>query len=277
MTVVGRALPERRQVALDLLPAVHRTRPRAHANATLAAREEVTGTLGIFVVILDRPLASLLPGQYVSLGVEVSDELVQRPYSIVSYSAERLRVEFCVRRLPNGRFSNLLWALRPGDRVFAGPTKGLFILDPDDRRPRLMVGTGTGVAPFMAMLEAAHARGDRTPTVLIHGASFADEFPFGPRLESWIGDGLPLEYRPTVSRPLDDRNFGWQGRLGRADSQLGTLLEEWRWLRAGGSVAYLCGNPNMVEACAAILRDAQFSPADIKVELFHAPRSASTM
>jgi ferredoxin-NADP reductase len=277
MTIIGRPLPERPPFPPGSLPPVKRSRPHAQPNATLVSREEITATLGVFVVVVDSPVASLRAGQYVSLGIASGNELVQRPYSVVSCTLEASRLELLVRRLPDGRFSNLLWELSVGDRLVVGPPKGLFTLDRDDRRPRLMVGTGTGLAPLVAMLDQANQAGDLVPMVLIHGASFADELAFDERISSWIRDGLPVDYRPTVSRPTEPRNKSWSGRTGRVDTQLGALLDEWRWLRAGGSVAYLCGSPEMVSDCYRLLVAAGFAEADIRVELFHAPGSGQTM
>jgi ferredoxin-NADP reductase len=271
MTVVGRPLPERRGFHLSSLPPTRRARPLDPPNATLAAREEVTATLGVFVVVTDQPLGKFRPGQYVSLGVISGGEFVQRPYSIVSIGSEGMRLEFFVRRLPDGRLSNMLWALAPGARVHIGPVKGLFTLDDADARPRLMIGTGTGLAPLLAMLDELCARGDSTPTTLIHGASFHAELAYRDRIGGWIEAGLPLDYRATVSRPQEVRNSGWSGLVGRAEGQLQRLLEESPSLSAGGSVAYLCGNPDMIEACSAVLVERGFGPSDIHVEQFHAP------
>jgi ferredoxin-NADP reductase len=47
------------------------------------------------------------------------------------------------------------------------------------------------------------------------------------------------------------------------------LLEE--SADARGGVAYLCGNPDMIDACRAVLVAASFAAADIRVEQFHAP------
>ena len=155
--------------------------------------------------------------------------------------------------------------------VYSSALEGPFMLDTTDRRPRLPVATGSGLAPMIAMLESAFSSGERIPTVLIHGVSFHGELAYRERIQTWLNGGLPLDYRPTVSRPREDRNAGWSGRAGRAETQLDELMHEWRWLRAGGSVAYLCGNPDMTEACASVLRAAQFAPHDIRVEHFHPP------
>ena len=269
MTVMGQPFPAR-PLPGGPLPSVTRARPIAAPNATLAARTDVTATLATFVVVADSPVIGFKPGQYVSLGVYSGSELIQRPYSIVSLSGDRVRLEFLIRRLPDGRLSNLLWPLAAGDRVHVGPVKGLFTLDAEDPRPRIMVATGSGLAPMLAMLEAAVASHDKTPSVLIHGVSFHAELAYRERISAWRAAGLPLDYRPTVSRPREVRNAGWSGPVGRAETQLEALLHEWRWLRAGGSVAYLCGNPLMTRACAEVLGAAGFAPRDVRVELFHA-------
>jgi phenol/toluene 2-monooxygenase (NADH) P5/A5 len=259
MTVL-RALPAR-----GALPA----RPLVTTNATLASRTDVTATMAVFIVVLDAPVTAYRPGQYVSLGVERGGELVQRPYSIVSVGMSGTRVELLVRRLPDGRLSNLLWALPAGARLRVGPPRGLFVLDADHTRPRLMVGTGTGVAPLLAMLADSAARRDAAPNVLIHGVSYWVELAYGERIAGWAAAGLPIDYRPTVSRPHERRNSGWSGPVGRAEMLLAQLLAESALARGG--VAYLCGNPEMIESCRRILLAAGVAPADIRAEQFHAP------
>lgn len=127
--------------------------------------------------------------------------------------------------------------------VYSSALEGPFMLDTTDRRPRLPVATGSGLAPMIAMLESAFSSGERIPTVLIHGVSFHGELAYRERIQTWLNGGLPLDYRPTVSRPREDRNAGWSGRAGRAETQLDELMHEWRWLRgrvrvraAGGPV-----------------------------------------
>ncbi len=269
MTVYSRPLPGRSLPRRSLPPRSEALSGAALApNATLTAREDVTGTLGTFSVVLDHPLGVFRPGQYASLGAVRDGELVQRPYSLVSLDPTGTRLELFIRRLPDGRFSNLLWSLPLGARVRVGPLKGLFFLDPLDARPRLLVGTGTGLAPLLAMLDDSAARADRTPNTLIHGVSYHSELAFGERIRGWIEAGVPIDYRPTVSRPTDERNSTWSGLTGRADYQLDRLLHEDASARAG--VAYLCGNSDMIEACSAILRRAGFRAEDVHTERFHA-------
>ena len=140
-------------------------------------------------------------------------------------------MELFIRRVPDGALSSRLWALPIGARVRVGQPKGLFVLDEADRRPRIFIGTGTGLAPLLAMLEAIAERGDDATSVLVHGVSYRDELAYGYRIASWMATGLPLIYRPTLSRPDDPRNEGWRGFTGRADTCVARVLEEMPMLR----------------------------------------------
>jgi len=264
-TTIGRPLPAPRGRALPDRP----TRAAPEPNATLLQHIDFTESLADFHLQLDAPLAAFLPGQYVSVGVIDGADVVQRPYSVVSLDSSQRRIEFFVRRIPGGSLSSRFWDLPAGARVRVGPARGMFTTQPTDRR-RLFVATGTGLAPFLAMLEASFASGDKVPTTLIHGASYADELAYADRLAGWVAGGLALDYRPTVSRSEDPRNGNWSGLIGRADAQLERALAE-EALAPGETSVYLCGNPAMVDGCRRRLIDAGFSAAEIRAELFHAP------
>jgi len=244
-------------------------RPAPAPNATMATRVELADSMAVFGIVLDQPMIGFKPGQYVSLGVLRDGALLQRPYSIVAISADGFRVELFIRRVPDGALSPLLWTLEPGTRVRIGPPKGLFVLDPADPRPRVFVGTGTGLAPLLAMLGDLSARGDLAPNVLIHGVSYGTELAYAERIDTWLSSGLDLWYIPAVSRPGDVRNAEWTGTTGRADAVLGRVLEADPSL--AGGVAYMCGNPSMIEACSAVLQGAGMAMGDIRSERFHTP------
>lgn len=262
---IGRPLPPLRGRALPERP----TRARPQPNATLLQRRDFTDSLADFHLELDAPLVAFLPGQYVSVGVIEGADVVQRPYSIVSLDASRRRIELFVRRIPGGSLSSRFWDLLAGARVRVGPARGMFTAVPTDRR-RLFVATGTGLAPFLAMLEASFAAGDQVPTTLIHGASYADELAYSDRLAGWVAGGLALDYWPTVSRSADPRNRNWFGLTGRADAQLARALEE-GGQALGETRAYLCGNPAMVGTSRRQLIAAGLPAAEIRTELFHPP------
>lgn len=265
MTVMARPLPIR-------LPGSVAPRSPVPTNATVVGRCDFTESLASFTIALDSPLAPFQPGQYVSVGVADDGILVQRPYSVVSLTDGGRRVQLLVKRLSTGSFSPLLWRLTLGARVKVGPARGLFTLGPADLPGRVFVATGTGIAPFMAMLDELATSSDGVEAAtLIHAVSFADELAFDDRLRTWRSEGKTLDYRPTVSRPTDPRNAGWPGAIGRAETQLEAVLSE-PGFDAAQAVFYLCGNPDMIETCSALLARASVPPDHVHCEHFHPPR-----
>ena len=222
-------------------------------NATLIEREDLTGSVARLVVRPDEEAPPFVPGQYFALGLTVDGRLLQRPYSTASTPPARGGLEFLVRLVPGGALTPLLWQLTPGARLRMGRPKGLFRLAPDDRRAHLLIATGTGLAPFIAMTGELEARGAGGRTVVVHGVARVDELAYRDRLEAWQRDSRSITYLPAVSRPDDPANRGWAGLTGRLDAALPEIMAR-ATLQPADTVAYLCGNPAMISAVTAALR-----------------------
>lgn len=187
-----------------------------------------------------------LPGQSVRLEIDGT----RRRYTMVSAPHEPA-LEFFVELVPGGRMSERLRAIRPGMQVTVqGDAKGGIALDEGVRR-HLMLSTVTGVNPFISILRDAVHRG-RTDLgiVLVQGASYADEFGYREELEALAAAHPDLvSYIPTVSRPLEPRNAGWQGATGRADALIDEVIGR-HGLSPADTTAYACGNTGMVKTAA---------------------------
>jgi ferredoxin/flavodoxin---NADP+ reductase len=239
-------------------------------DAVLVRREDHTSDLARFFIRAVGSPRLFDPGQYMTLGVFADERLVQRPYSVVSTVAQAATsaYEFYIRRVPTLGLTSLLWRLPPGHPLRMFGPKGRFVLDADDPRTRLFIATGTGVAPFVSMIRTALAAGMPRRTVLIHGCSLADELAYGLELEAMSRDPTSLlEYIPTVSRPSDLRSSGWAGPRGRVESVLDNLFGA-ATLRPASTVAYLCGNPEMVESVRRILITRGFPESEVRSELY---------
>jgi len=245
---------------------------RAAPNATIVERDDLTEDIARFVVLPDDGVPPFRPGQYLALGLPIDDRLVQRPYSPASRPASAATLEFLIRRVPGGRPTPRLWIAPGGSRVRLGRPKGLFTLLPDDPRTHLFVATGTGLAPFVSMLDELLDRPDPPRVVVVHGVARAAELAYRERLERLVRrPGARVVYAPTVSRDEDPANAGWAGRIGRAEAALDPLFGE-LGLDPRTAVAYLCGNPGMIVAAGRMLlgrglpadaiRTEQYWPAD---------------
>lgn len=240
-----------------------------HYNGRVVAREDLTGSLAFFRVRFDGDPRPFLPGQYLTVGLASEDRLIQRPYSVAS-SARRPDdgYELYIRLIPGGELTPLLFATRPGQQIALRGPKGRFTLDPHDGRAHLFVATGCGIAPFMAMLRTLLDDRSPRPAILLHGVSYASELAYRALLEEWARAGeWPFRYVPTISRPSDPANAGWRGSVGRVETIVGAACDAYG-LAPASCVAYVCGNPEMIRAVDASLRERGFGPQHVRKELY---------
>ena len=104
--------------------------------------------------------------------------------------------------------------------------------------------------------------------MFLNGVSYAHELGYQDLLEDWERTGeYPVTFIPTVSRPNDPANKGWMGRMGRVESILGPVLDE-VGLTPANSVAYICGNPDMILAAEQTLLERGYPEDQVHKELY---------
>jgi ferredoxin--NADP+ reductase len=240
-------------------------------NATLVERIELDPTLAIFRIRPDAipPPGTpwFLPGQYVTIGVAK----IQRAYSIASDPEERRWLEFYIRfaREPatESPLTHLLWALPVGARLHIGEKiAGRFTLErtvaAGDTRLKLLVGAGTGLAPFVSMVRHAERAGDPAGLgrfVILHGVSHPHELAYRDELTE-AASRSGLRYLPTVSRPAGHPE--WTGLTGRVESLLEDGRVEGLSLRPEQAVVYVCGFRDTIAGSVRRLLRRRYIPED---------------
>jgi ferredoxin--NADP+ reductase len=255
----------------DLIADLRAIEPEApQYNARLIRRQDENESLAYFWVRFDGDPTPFETGQYMTIGVMVDGKIVQRPYSVASAPAVAGPdgYEFYVRLVHGGTFTPLLWQLPVGHGMRMIGPKGKFTLRPDDGRTHIFISSGTGNAPFVAMMRQLLIDGAPRRVVFLNGVSHADELGYREILEDWQTSGeYPLTYIPTVSRPTEPRNENWRGRTGRVESILGPVLDE-LGLSAANSIAYICGNPDMILSAEATLLERGYPEEQVHKELY---------
>jgi len=240
-------------------------------NATLVERIELAPTLVIFRIRPDVVPADgepwFLPGQYAAIGV--GD--VQRAYSIASAPAERRWLEFYVRfaREPAtvSPLTHRLFKVPIGGRLHLGEKiAGRFTLErtvpPGDRRKKLLVAAGTGLAPFVSMVR--HARHARAETALahlavLHGVSHPHELAYRDELSDAAAH-FGLLYLPTVSRPAGHPD--WAGLTGRVETLLDGGALAGVELTPDKTIVYVCGFRDTIAGAVRRLLRRGYVPED---------------
>ncbi len=238
-------------------------------NATLVKRVDDTEDLASFWIRFDNEPTPFEAGQYMTIGVRIEDKILQRPYSVASSPREAADgYEMYVRLVPVFRFTTALWRLPVGHRMRMIGPKGKFMLQPDDERTHLFISTGTGIAPFISQMRTLLMDGTPRRVVMLNGVSYVHDLGYRPLLEGWQASGeYPVTYIPTVSRPNDPANAGWTGRGGRVEANIADVCDE-LGLTPANTIAYICGNPEMIVTAESLLLERGFAEEQVKTELY---------
>jgi NADPH-dependent sulfite reductase flavoprotein alpha-component len=167
--------------------------------------------------------------------------LQPRLYSIASSSkAHPDEVHLTVSAVRYGKrkgVSSTFLADRVGDGevpVFLQPTQH-FRVPADGDVPMIMIGPGTGVAPFRAFLQERQMRADRGRNWLFFGEQHAaTDFYYRDELERMQKDGLLTHLSLAFSRDQAEKIYV-QHRIRQQGAEL------WRWLEEGARI-YVCGD-----------------------------------
>ncbi|QQZ40238.1 ring-hydroxylating dioxygenase ferredoxin reductase family protein [Pseudomonas sp. SK3(2021)] len=231
---------------------------QATFDATISAVRQLSDST-IALSIKGEALGKLafLPGQYVNLGVPGSEQT--RAYSFSSLQRDG-EVSFLIRNVPGGLMSSFLTGLaKAGDPMsLAGPLGSFYLRD--IRRPLLLLAGGTGLAPFIAMLEKIAEQGSAHPLHLIYGVTHDFDLVEIDRLEAFAARIPNFSFSACVANP--ESRHPLKGYV--------TQHIEPRHLNDGDVDVYLCGPPPMVEAVSQFIRDQGIAPANFYYEKFAA-------
>ena len=232
-------------------------------------------TVGHYVFVRDdgQPL-DFIPGQFIQVHFTYADgTAARRSYSLATIHDHALgagdAVEIAVSFVPGGSATALFEGLDIGGHIDASGPFGRFCLMPGDRNARyLLIATGTGVTPYRSMLpllaEAIAQRG--IEVVLLFGARTPAELLYGDEFRAFADAHPGFRFVPCFSRELPAEGSPHahpDGRRGYVQQFLAEFAPD-----PATDIAYLCGNPDMVDACFAALKDAGLAVAQIRREKY---------
>lgn len=207
------------------------------------------------------PLA-FLPGQYVNVGVPGTNQT--RSYSFSSMPKNGV-VEFLVRNIPGRVMSSYLdHKAAPGDAVTITGLNGSFYLR-DIKRPLLFLAGGTGLAPFLVMLEVIRSAGTPHPIHLICGVNTDADLVKIDTLAAFATDIPDFTYA-TVVVSTDSAH----PRKGYVTQHMDESI-----LKGGDIDIYLCGPPPMVDAVRTFLTQKGVKPTNFYFEKFSPSEKAA--
>lgn len=192
----------------------------------LAAFPSARPALAAFI----EALARLQPRLYsISSSSRLNPKQVTLTVGVVKYESQG--------RWKNGVASHFLGVRSlPGDevRVFVQPSPK-FRLPSDPNTPVIMVGPGTGIAPFRAFLQERQALNIKSPAWLFFGNQhFEYDFLYREELSNWLDQGYLSRLDLAFSRDQAEKLYVQHKMLDNAG-------ELWQWLQQGAHF-YVCGD-----------------------------------
>lgn len=223
-------------------------------------------------------------GEFTMIGLKVNDKPLLRAYSVASANYEDT-LEFFSIKVADGPLTSRLQHLKEGDQIIVSrKATGTLVIDNlKNGRNLYLIGTGTGLAPFLSVIKDPETYERFEKVVLLHGCRRVAELAYGEMIQEHlpndelIGEMVreKLIYYPTVTRdPFRNR-----GRItdlitsGKLFGDIGLAN-----LDADEDRVMMCGSPALLTDTKQILLDRGFiegnhgEPGDFVVEKAFAER-----
>ena len=236
-----------------------------------------TDTLFSFKTTRD-PTFRFRNGEFTMIGIKVGEKPLLRAYSLVSANYEET-LEFFSIKVQDGPLTSRLQHLKVGDPIVVSrKATGTLVLDNlKAGRNLYLVGTGTGLAPFMSIIKDPDTYERFEHVVLLHGCRQVNELAYGETItetlpgDEYVGESVAqkLIYYPTVTR----EPFRNRGRVSDLITS-GKLFEDTHLPSLDPSVdrVMLCGSPHMLADLRSVLDQGGFvegnhgDPGDYVIE-----------
>ena len=209
-----------------------------------------------YELVLDIPAEApvFLPGQYVNIEVPGSGQ--HRSYSFSSAPGNK-RMTFMIKQVPGGLMSGWLGGAAVAQPLQMTGPLGSFYLRAVTR-PLLFLAGGTGLAPFLSMLEVLAQQGTQQAVHLIYGVTRDQDLVMVDRLADYARRIPSFTFGTCVADPQT------------AHAQQGYVTQHMpaQVLHGGNVDVYLCGPPPMVDAVQKHFKASAIAPASFHYEKF---------
>ena len=203
-------------------------------------------------------------GQFVMIGLEVDGRPLARAYSVASPNYDE-HLEFLSIKVQDGPLTSRLQHIKVGDELLVSrkPTGTLVIHDLKPAKNLYLFSTGTGLAPYMSLIQDIEVYDRFEKVILVHGVRKVDDLAYKDFIENelpkneFFGEEVKnkLIYYPTVTREA----FKNEGRLtdliksGKLFKDIG--LEK---MNPVDDRAMICGSPEMLKDTQDLLDSMNF-------------------
>ena len=215
----------------------------------------------------DGEVLNYIPGQFLQIHFDVAGLPSKRSYSLANppvLDDSSHSVEIAVSYVKGGAATALLSGLEIGGEITgSGPYGRFCLMDADKNARYLLIGTGTGITPYRAMLPklAELMQSRNVHVALIQGTRTRAELLYSDEFQAFAAQHPNFRYYACTSREAPGSYVG--DRAGHVQGVFAELN-----LDGAQDIAYLCGNPFMVDESFTQLKDAGFAISVVRREKY---------
>lgn len=233
-------------------------------QATIVQIKDLTNNTKSFLLRLnDENHFNYQAGQFVTLRAYINGENVVRAYSIASPPPRDMKhaeyIELIIKLVPGGKMTTYLFSLNEGDDIFVEGPFGRFILKEPIQEGDIFMATGSGIAPFMAMLRKVFRDYNPKKFYLFFGVRTKEEIIYAEELYNWDKLHKNFQFIVCLTGPEDE----WKGEIGYIQDKLQYYVKDFK-----NKQAYLCGIPMMITQARERLIELGVKPENIYREMY---------
>jgi len=242
---------------------------------SLKVKNIVKETADAVTIQFERPTGDFnyLPGQFVTLYLNLKGESIKRSYSFSSSPFLDYEPAITVKKVEGGKVSSyLVNDLKIGDIISAEEPLGNFCTEPKPQNVRTVVllAGGSGITPLFSMAKSILSIENNTKVYLIYANRSENDIIFRKQIaDLQTNNGSRFHAIHTLSQG----SSSWYGLRGRVTREnMPTLLEQLPVIFPKNAEYFICGPEGMMNEVVAGLKEIGVAAGNINKERFtHAP------
>ncbi len=238
--------------------------PVATFDLTFQSCRRVGSLLYIELTRDDVDVFHYIPGQFITFLIDTESGIKRRSYSIANLRENHNRIEIVLTHIPGGLASEIFCHAKPGDKIKAMGPVGRLIMKDEPALRYILIGTGTGIAPYRAMLDQLDERSTSSnfEVIILQGVQYRKDLLYVDDFLAYAKSNSKITFRAQYSKQADQglESFEYLGYVQ-------TALDELK-LNPSSDVVYLCGNPAMIDQTFEQLKSMGFELPQIRREKY---------
>jgi len=201
-------------------------------------------------------------GQYITIKIDDNIEPpCFRAYSLASPPNKyKTGFDLCIKFIEGGRASKWFKNMKTGTKIEFLSAQGHLIFNEQSNKDAVFVATGTGVAPFKAIIEEQLTKGNKQKMKLYFGIRYIKDIFYQEFFEKLAQKHKNFKFQIILSRPEDK---SWKGPKGHVTDLIKTAE-----ISPKTTEVYICGLENMINDAKKVLQQKGFSETEFHIEKY---------